>query len=177
MDWSLNHCTILTDNGGVGSDSDSIGDDSPEYYQPISAEADDGELKFFNGENPIIDDDEQFDPQHSLPNGYASYMENGVLSLNLRDDEDNIVEEDDDEEEERTREESDMAIRRAFREDENRRNAPLTPENSLRVTEAMRGISFGGIAPDWAGQIPEDQWINQLRGLRRSSQVSSVVQD
>lgn len=166
----------MTDYGDVGSDSDSFEEDSPEYYQPISAEVDDGELEFSNGENSNSDDNEnseQFDPQHSLPNGYARYMENGVLSLDLSDDEDNNVEE----EEERTREESDMAIRRAFREDESRRNAPLTPENSIRVIEAMREISFGGLAPEWASQIPEDQWINQLRGLRQSSQASSAVQD
>lgn len=161
----------MTDYDGVDSDSDSVGleDDSPEYYQPISAEVDDGE----NLNSDDYENSEQFDPQHSLPNGYASYMENGVLSLDLSDEEGNNVEE----EEERMREESDMAIRRAFREDENRRNAPLTPENSIRVIEAMREISFAGLAPDWASQIPEDQWINQLRGLRRSSQASSSVQD
>lgn len=100
-------------------------------------------------------------------------MENGVLSLDLSDEDD--IEEDD--EEERIMEESDMAIQRAFREDETRRNAPLTPENSMRVIEAMRGVSFGGLAPDWAAQVPEDQWINQLRNLRRPSPATSGVHD
>ncbi|KAG4989239.1 hypothetical protein JHK82_031569 [Glycine max] len=37
------------------------------------------------------------------------------------------------------------------KEDENRRNVPLTTENAMRVMEAMRGVSFAGVVPDWAG--------------------------
>nr|GMD18810.1 uncharacterized protein LOC109173699 [Ipomoea batatas] len=61
------------------------------------------------------------------------------------------------------------AIRRAFRDDDSRRSAPLTAENTMRVMEAMRGVSFGGVAPDWAGRVPESQWIQQLRTIRQSS--------
>ncbi|KAI5679763.1 hypothetical protein M9H77_00990 [Catharanthus roseus] len=165
---------LVEGNVGWNSDSDSVADDSSDYYQPISADAGEGGLEFTRGENSDSDgDDDDDNLHHSLPNGYASCMENGVLSLDLSDEDD--IEEDD--EEERIMEESDMAIQRAFREDETRRNAPLTPENSMRVIEAMRGISFGGLAPDWAAQIPEDQWINQLRNLRRPSPATSGVHD
>ncbi|PPD66692.1 hypothetical protein GOBAR_DD36426 [Gossypium barbadense] len=64
---------------------------------------------------------------------------------------------------------------RAFREDERRRNAPLTAENAMRVREAMRGVAFAGLTPDWANQIPEDRWIDQLRRLRQPQRPSSTV--
>lgn len=75
------------------------------------------------------------------------------------------------------REVSDTAIRRAFREDESRRNAPLTAENAMRVREAMRGVSFAGLAPDWAHQVPEDQWIDRLRRLRQPQPQPAPVQN
>jgi hypothetical protein len=71
--------------------------------------------------------------------------------------------EEDAEEEERMRE----AVQRAFREDESRRRAPLTQENTMRVMEAMRGISLGGLAPDWASSIPEDRWMDRLASIRQ----------
>lgn len=70
---------------------------------------------------------------------------------------------------------SETAIQRAFIEDENRRNAPLPAENATRVMEAMRGISFTGLAPDWSGRVGEDTWINQLRNIRRQSVSSSTI--
>lgn len=85
-------------------------------------------------------------------------VENAVSSLRLNEDED----------EERMREASDSAIRMAFREDETRRNAPLSPENAMRIMEAMRGVSFGGVAPDWTRIVSEDRWIDQLRRLRQT---------
>ena len=63
-------------------------------------------------------------------------------------------EDEEEEEEERMIEASESAIRRAFSEDENRRNAPLSAENAVRVMEAMRGVSFGGTVPAWAAQFP-----------------------
>ncbi|KAL8027047.1 hypothetical protein ABFS82_14G067500 [Erythranthe guttata] len=144
-------------NGAYESDSESNSDDSSEYYQPISTA--DGE------------DDEETNASDRLPNGW---VENGLSSLDLTDEED--------EEEEAT--ESESAIERAFREDERRRSAPLTEENAVRVMDAMRGISFGGsgggggaAAPDWAGQVPDDQWIDRLMRLRRPSSSSSAATD
>ncbi|CAL9213998.1 unnamed protein product [Arabidopsis halleri] len=61
-------------------------------------------------------------------------------------------------------------IRRAFEEDERRRRSPLVAENAVRVMEAMRAISFPGTAPDWASDVNEDRWIDQLRRLRSTSQ-------
>jgi hypothetical protein len=119
------------------------------------------------------------DRHHGLTNG-AYYTrseeaaENGIASLQVNDD----VEEKSSEDEEEERmgpmlEASDSDILRAFREDESRRNAPLTTENATRVMEAMRGVSFGGVAPDWVGQVPEDQWIDRLRRLRQPPQRTS----
>ncbi|XAR60781.1 hypothetical protein NMG60_11034284 [Bertholletia excelsa] len=158
---------VLAENAG-GSESDTSLDDLPEYYQPIAAAEDYEDVPDEASADRHSDNDGfHF---HQLPNGDANRIENGVASLDLSDDEDGKISEEEDEEE-RMREASDSAIVRAFREDESRRNAPLTPETATRVMEAMRGISFGGLAPDWAGQVPEDQWIDQLRRLRRPQTI------
>ncbi|KAF8399693.1 hypothetical protein HHK36_015563 [Tetracentron sinense] len=60
--------------------------------------------------------------------------------------------------EERTREASDWALSRAVRDDESRRNAPLAPENAVKIMETMRGVSLGGFVSDWADRLPEDRW-------------------
>ncbi|XP_027181231.1 uncharacterized protein LOC113779726 [Coffea eugenioides] len=170
---------FLEDNAGVGSDSETNTDELPEYYQPISAEAgeDEEELDLFDQQNSNSDDDSGSD--HRLPNGYVHCMENGVSSLDLSSDDEGEREQKEVEEDEelRMREASDVAIQRAFREDENRRTAPLTPENAVRVMEAMRGVSFAGLSPDWACRIPEDQWIDQLRQIRRPPPAGSTVED
>ncbi|KAI3781358.1 hypothetical protein L2E82_11371 [Cichorium intybus] len=146
----------FNDENAGGSDTDTIPDESPEYYEPISASAvDDDDSSDQNSDN---DHEPNF---HRLPNGDARCLQNGINSLDLSDEEEEAEEEH--EEEERMRE----AMQRAFTEDENRRRAPLTPENATRVMEAMRGISFGGLAPDWAGQVPEDRWIDQLTSIRQ----------
>ncbi|KAL5077129.1 hypothetical protein RYX36_016113 [Vicia faba] len=142
------------EENGHGSDSDANSEDALEYYQPISAVDDDGEhgVEF-----------------QQLPNGYSVHRaENGISMLDLNDG----VEQkssDEEEEEERSGEEFESEIRRALREDENRRTAPLTTENTARVMEAMRGISFVGEVPQWASQVPEDRWIDQIRRRRQSS--------
>lgn len=64
----------------------------------------------------------------------------------------------------------DSEIRTAFEEDERRRRSPLLVENAARVMEAMRAISFPGTAPDWASDVNEDRWVDQLRRLRSTSQ-------
>ncbi|KAD3067517.1 hypothetical protein E3N88_35397 [Mikania micrantha] len=100
----------FTEEIADGSDTETIPDESPDYYEPIS--------------NVAIDDDDSSDHNsdsdhepnfHRLPNGD---VENGISHLDLSNEED---------EEERMREE----ILRAFREDESRRRAPLTQENTF----------------------------------------------
>ncbi|CAL5202601.1 unnamed protein product [Lathyrus oleraceus] len=146
------------EENGHGSDSDANSEDGLEYYQPISAVDDDGSSDGEHGEF-----------QH-LPNGYSVHggAENGISTLDLNGG----VEQkssDGEEEEERSGEEFENEIRRALREDENRRTAPLSTENTTRVMEAMRGISFVGEVPQWASQVPEDRWIDQIRRRRQSS--------
>ncbi|KAF5956071.1 hypothetical protein HYC85_008927 [Camellia sinensis] len=77
------------------------------------------------------DDDSVFS---HLANGYANPVEIRVSSIDLSDDEDTKNNEENDDE--RMREVTDSAIRRAFKEDESRRNAPLTTETATRVMES-----------------------------------------
>ncbi|KAJ4725496.1 serine/threonine-protein kinase rio2 [Melia azedarach] len=153
-----------------GSDSETNPDDTPEYYQPISAvdyDDNDSDSDQTNGDES---------DSHGLPNGYYVHIaENGMSSMHINGD----VEakgSSEDEEEERMREESESesAIMRAFTDDENRRNAPLSQDNAMRVMEAMRGVSLGGLAPDWANQVPEDRWMDQLRRIRRPERATST---
>nr|XP_043629420.1 mating-type protein A-alpha Z4 [Erigeron canadensis] len=149
----INNFTTQQDNAD-GSDTDTISDD---YYEPISIqedEDDDGQ----DSSDRNSDHDLVSDYPHQLSNGC---VQNGINSLDLNSDND-----DEEEEEERMREEE---VRRAFREDENRRRAPLTQENANRVREAMRGISFSGLVPDWAGRVPEDRWVDQIASIRSST--------
>ncbi|KAL8205991.1 hypothetical protein R6Q57_009542 [Mikania cordata] len=136
----------FTEEIADGSDTETIPDESTDYYEPIS----NGAIDDASDHNSDSDHEPNF---HRLPNGD---VENGINHLDLSNEED---------EEERMREE----IQRAFREDESRRRAPLTHENTVRVMEAMRGISFGGLAPDWATNVPEDRWIDRLASIRQSS--------
>lgn len=161
--------TSHEENGVCGSDSDSNPDDSLDYYQPISIADNSGGEDSDNdgergGEFSVEFPNSNF---HQLPNGW---IQNGVSSLDISDG-------DDEEDKEEEAVESESAIDRAYREDETRRNAPLPVENAVRVMEAMRRISFGGGAPDWAGQISEDQWIDRLRGMRRPSSSASAPID
>lgn len=150
---------------GHGSETDSNPDENPDYYQPISA----------IGEDDSGSDSDRVDYSrnsastlHHLPNGFLG--ENGIASLSIyeaADQKSSEEDEEDDEEAERSIGASNSAILRAFQEDESRRRAPLRPEDAVRVMEAMRGVSFGGLAPDWAQRVPEDQWVEQLRRLRQ----------
>ncbi|KAI3891760.1 hypothetical protein MKX03_020898 [Papaver bracteatum] len=118
------------------SDSEINLDENPDYYQPISS-----------------DGDEEID---SDPNLGFQVLSNGLTESAINDEE----------EEEVIEESINSEISRAFREDENRRKTPLTPENSNRIMDAMRGISLQGFVPDWSNQVPESNWIDQLRNLR-----------
>ena len=150
-----------------GSDSDTNSAEGSDYYEPISA-IDGEESDIAESEDETYSSDPHF---HQLPNGCG--VENAVSSLTLNDDVERRCS--DDEEEERMRVASDSAIRMAFREDETRRNAPLSPENTTRIMEAMRGISFDGSAPDWTRIVSEDRWIDQLRRLRQTPTVSNSL--
>ncbi|KAL6003104.1 hypothetical protein ACLOJK_023327 [Asimina triloba] len=135
-----------------------------EGYRPISPLSDDDDDERINGQDLIshVGELNSVDFQTPLPcNGHSS-VENGVSNLNLTSDE----EEEEKEEEETIRRASELAITRAFREDDSRRSAPLTPENASRIVDAMRGISFPGFPPDWAAHVPEDEWMDRLQGLR-----------
>ncbi|CAL5361154.1 unnamed protein product [Camellia sinensis] len=83
--------------------------------------------------NSDNDSDSDSDDDSVIPhiaNGYANPVEIGVSSIDLSDDEDTKSNEEDDDE--RMFEVTDLAIRRAFREDESHRNAPLTAETKER---------------------------------------------
>ncbi|KAI3951380.1 hypothetical protein MKW92_048268 [Papaver armeniacum] len=130
------------------SDSEiNLDDDNPDYYQPISSS----------------DEDDEID---SDPNPSFQILSDGQIEPEINDEE---------EEEEVIEDEStNSEISRAFREDENRRKAPLTPENSNRIMDAMRGISLQGFVPDWSNQVPESNWIDQLRNLRVQQQQQPI---
>ncbi|PRQ34662.1 hypothetical protein RchiOBHm_Chr5g0071561 [Rosa chinensis] len=154
-----------------GSDSDTNIDDdddaADEYYQPVSAvDSEDDEENHHLQNDAVVVSHSQL-----LPNGViVNQAQRGVSSLRLNDDVEGDNGSSSEEEEDVIGVGSDSAITRAIREDESRRHAPLTPETATRVMEAMRGISFAGVAPDWADRIPEENWIDRLRRLRQSPQ-------
>ncbi|RWW40922.1 hypothetical protein BHE74_00053623 [Ensete ventricosum] len=156
------------------------------YYHPISA--------FDGGSDPNSDSDvasggivEAVSPIRS--NGGALFhlqdpdpsflfldAESGISALDLNGGGDavggssgGLVQEVEDEEaDEESVRQREVSISRAFREDERRRSSPLTPENAARVLDAMRGVAFQGVPPDWAERVPEDQWVDRLRRMRGS---------
>ncbi|CAL5326272.1 unnamed protein product [Camellia sinensis] len=84
-------------------------------------------LGYIQNSDGDSDDDSVFP---HLANGYANSVKIGVSSIDLSDDEDTKNNEEDDDE--RMFEVTDSAIRRAFKEDESHRNAPLTAETKKR---------------------------------------------
>ncbi|KAI3891761.1 hypothetical protein MKX03_020899 [Papaver bracteatum] len=128
------------------SDSEINLDENPDYYQPISSDEDDE-----------IDSD---------PNPSFQLLSNGQTESEINDEEEEEVEV--------IEESTNSEISRAFMEDENRRKSPLTPENTNRIMDAMRGISLQGFVPDWSNQVPESNWIDQLRNLRQQPLSSSA---
>ncbi|KAM1089604.1 hypothetical protein TB2_017019 [Malus domestica] len=156
-----------------GSDSDTNIDDDDasavEFYQPVSA------VDSEDDEDQIGNDVVLIHSQLHSNDVTVNQVDGGISSLQLNDDvgrNDRLNKSSDNEAEAKEVEEevaSDSEIIRAFREDENRINAPLTAKNAKRVREAMRGISFAEAPPHWAGLIPENNWMDRLRGLRQSS--------
>ncbi|RZC55802.1 hypothetical protein C5167_014650 [Papaver somniferum] len=128
------------------SDSEiNLDNDNPDYYQPISSS------------------DEE-DDHDSDPNQGFQMPSNGQTEPEI----------DEEIEEEVIEGATNSEISRAFREDENRRKAPLTPENTNRIMDAMRGISLQGFVPDWSNQVPESNWIDHLRNLRQQQQQQPI---
>ncbi|XP_024008469.1 uncharacterized protein LOC18994171 isoform X2 [Eutrema salsugineum] len=153
-------------NAGSDSDSNSV-EESQDYYEPISAVDLDGGDDDGNDEEdnnrPIGGDDFS----NGLSNGHCMILEaeDGISSLSINGHAEHKSESEEDTETETP----DSEIRAAFEEDERRRRSPLVVENAARVMEAMRAISFPGTAPDWASDVNEDRWIDQLRRLRSTS--------
>ncbi|KAJ8650890.1 hypothetical protein MRB53_003913 [Persea americana] len=157
------------------SDSDDNSDVAADDYQPISALDDHDSDTESNGPD-LIEHSSEYHVQNPNLRNYSNGIyqaENGISSLDLSSSNgggfngcDETDEEEEEEEEERLREAAERAVSRAFREDERRRNAPLTPENASRIVDVMRGVSFRGFAPDWADRVPDDQWMDRLRRLR-----------
>lgn len=166
---------MSAENGSAG-DSGEDSDAPDGYYRPISS-YDDGSASDsdddggFGVSSPVRSNGGSglIHGQNPNPSFFQLHVVNGISGLDLNGDgEGEGMEEDDrdDEEEEERAREREASISRAFREDESRRSAPLTPENAARIVDAMRGVSFQGIPPDWVDRVPEDQWVNQLRRLR-----------
>ncbi|CAL5326524.1 unnamed protein product [Camellia sinensis] len=78
------------------------------------------------------DSDDDFVFPH-FANDYANPVKMRVSSIDLSNDKDTKSNEENDDQ--RMREVTDSAIRRVFREDESRWNAPLTAETATRVME------------------------------------------
>lgn len=74
-----------------------------------------------------------------------------------------ILDTDEEEEEEMRSIQAEVAIREAIEADEVRRSAQLPPEQCGAIKDAMRGISLGNFRPDWADQIPEEEWMKELK--------------
>lgn len=107
--------------------------------------------------------------EHQLdPNlaGLDLSVENGIAALDLNGYGRAVASEEEEEAMEREREAS---ILRAFREDENRRSAPLPPESAARIMSVMRGVSFPDYTPEWVNRVPEERWLDHLRRLREQS--------
>lgn len=71
------------------------------------------------------------------------------------------VDSEEEEEEARQRLEAERAIREAEEADIARRSAPLPAEQCQTIRNAMRGITLD-FRPDWAGSIPEQEWMSRI---------------
>ncbi|CAH8354454.1 unnamed protein product [Eruca vesicaria subsp. sativa] len=150
------------------SDSNSVEESQEDYYEPISAVDLDG------GNDDVEEEDSYLSingdgVSNGLSNGHCMIPEavDGISSVSINGNAE--AKSDTEEETETVTVTPDLEIRTAFEEDERRRRSPLLVENAARVMEAMRDISFPGTAPDWASDVNEDRWIDQLRRLRSTS--------
>ncbi|KAF3330465.1 hypothetical protein FCM35_KLT03819 [Carex littledalei] len=158
----------LQDDNVGGEDSDiesdfatAAAESGNEYYHPISA--DNGSFS-----------ESESDPDDLTPSStYLNISEangNGISSLDLNTDEE---EEEEEEEGEDVVSESEASISRAFREDEQRRSAPLSQEASERIMGLMRGIEFRGTPPAWMDRVSEEHLVDQIRQIRGETATGS----
>lgn len=101
----------------------------------------------------------------------------GLEFLNLGNDrapqvDVDAVDSEEEEEEERQRLEAERAIREAEEADLARRAAPLPAEQCQTIRNAMRGITLD-FRPDWAGSIPEQEWMTRILGSGGSTRQST----
>ncbi|KAG0602015.1 hypothetical protein M758_11G154800 [Ceratodon purpureus] len=82
------------------------------------------------------------------------------------------VDPEEEEEEARQRLEAERAIREAEEADRARRSAPLPAEQCQTIRNAMRGITLD-FRPDWAGSIPEQEWMSRILESGGSARGSS----
>ncbi|XP_078435698.1 uncharacterized protein LOC144706575 [Wolffia australiana] len=148
---------------GTPSTADPASDGESDASSEPPPHDSDYQLIAFDADESIAGDQVQisFSPPHS--NGGTDFLPQNPSSPRLGFLPETLAPEEDDAEEEREREAN---AARAFREDESRRIAPLGQENAARIMDAMNGVSFPGIPPDWADQLPEEQWLEYLRRLR-----------
>lgn len=86
------------------------------------------------------------------------------------------VDSEEEEEETRQRIEAERAIREANEAYLAQRNTPLPPEQCQTIRNAMRGITLG-FQPEWAGSVPEQEWMSRLLQSGGSAgKVSSPAQ-
>jgi hypothetical protein len=83
------------------------------------------------------------------------------------------IDSEEEEEEERQRVEAERAIREAEEADQARRSAPLPAEQCQTIRNAMRGITLD-FRPDWAGSIPEQEWMSRVLESGASARQSAA---
>ncbi|KAJ1695409.1 hypothetical protein LUZ63_012107 [Rhynchospora breviuscula] len=152
--------------GGEDSDIESdfataAAESGTNYYHPISS--DNGSLS----ESESEPDPDDLNPSSTYSN-LSGANGNGISSLDLNSDEEEANEEEED-----VVRESEASISRAFREDEQRRNTPLSADASERIMNLMRGIEFRGAPPAWVDRVSEEQWTDQIRRIRGETHTAA----
>lgn len=86
------------------------------------------------------------------------------------------VDSEEEEEEARQRFEAERAIREAEEADRARRAAPLPAEQCQTIRNAMRSITLN-FRPEWAGSIPEQEWMSRVLQSGGNERQSSTPGD
>ncbi|KAJ4772871.1 R3H domain-containing protein 4 [Rhynchospora pubera] len=165
----------ISSNGHLQDDT--VGGEDSDIESDFATAAAESGTNYYH---PISSDNGSFSESESEPdpddlNTSSTYLNlspvngNGISSLDLNSDEEETKEE----EEEEVVRESEASISRAFREDEQRRNTPLSAETSERIMDLMRGIEFRGAPPVWVDRVSEEQWTDQIRRIRGETQTAA----